>query len=132
VPVTVTWNRAAIDNLLHGPTGPVAHDLERRGDRVEDDARRRAPQRTGALRASLRAQPMTVGRDRAVRVGSDKPYAMFVHQGRGEVTRAGGFLRWPATSSADRARARTGFVYARRARATSGTPYLRLALNAAR
>lgn len=128
--VTVTWNRSALDNLLRAPSGPVGRDLDRRGSRVEQAARRLAPQRTGTLKASLREQHFTVAGEQAVRVGTNVPYAMFVHQGRREVTpHRGRYLRWPAGAGRN---TRTGYVFTRRARRTKAVPYLRNAIDAAR
>ena len=128
-PVTVVWNRSALDNLLHSPSGPVGRDLDRRGSRVEQRARSLAPMRTGRLKSSIREQHSTVRGEQAVRIGATASYALFVHQGRGPVTPRGQYLRWPAGVGQ---RTRTGWVFARRARATKPVPYLRNALTAAR
>jgi hypothetical protein len=129
--VTVTWNRSTIDNLLRSPSGPVGRDLDRRGSRVMARARSLAPMRTGALKASIRESHTTVHGEQAARVTATAPYALFVHQGRGQVrARVGGhYLRWPARLGEQ---ARTGYVFTRQARATKPVPYLRQAIDAAR
>ena len=37
------WNQRELDELLHGPNGPVARDLARRGERGAQSAKRRVP-----------------------------------------------------------------------------------------
>lgn len=107
-------------------------------------ARRLAPVDTGALRASLTARVERRGNDVVGIVGSNLPYALFVHDGtgiyagRGMITaRNGGLLRWPRTnnsytSTGGNRRFSGGqtsqWVFARAVRGVKGRPYLKLAV----
>lgn len=76
-------NDAAIDALLHSPTGPVYRHVNAFARQVEAQAKRTAPVDTGALRASTLASPINVGPSSlTLRIGSDLFYAYIVHQGR--------------------------------------------------
>jgi HK97 gp10 family phage protein len=46
-------NRLALDQLLNGPSGPVAKELERTAISVERTAKRLCPVDTGRLRSSI-------------------------------------------------------------------------------
>lgn len=71
----------ALDNLLNGPGGPVAHDLARRAIRVESAAKRLAPVDTGRLRSSITWALYRDGRGLYAEVGSRVLYAVFQELG---------------------------------------------------
>jgi HK97 gp10 family phage protein len=88
---TFRANRQNLDQLINGPDGPVAKDLERRAIQVERRAKRMCPVDTGRLRASITHGLETSGGLSAV-VGTGVGYAVFVEFGTGD-TRAQPFLR---------------------------------------
>lgn len=144
----VRLNAAAIRELLTSPTGPVAQDLVRRGNRVLSLARRNAPVDTGTLRASLAMAVYRTSSGPVVRVGSNVRYAVWVHEGTGIYgprrrriyPRRGRFLRWPNINNRypltggprryQGGRTRS-FVYARSVAGVRGRPFLVDALQAA-
>jgi Bacteriophage HK97-gp10, putative tail-component len=136
--VKVVWNEHEIHVLLTSEQGPVARDLVRRGQRVLNAARRRAPVNTGALRGSLTSELITVSGAPAVRVGSNLPYAIYVHEGHGPIVPVRAkILRWPAINNSGAGRRRyrggetAGYVFAHRVRAVAGRPFLLDALDEA-
>jgi len=89
----LVWNEAALQELLHGPSGLVARDLARRAVRVESQAKINASHsppsvpgsgpavRTGRLRASI---TWTLGVDALglyADIGSPVEYAAYVEEG---------------------------------------------------
>lgn len=89
VTTAVHINGAALDSLLNGPNGPVAHELQRRGDLIKNAAQRLAPKKTGALAAAIRSALVSSGGQIEVRVGifgasaRAVPYFRFVESGTG-------------------------------------------------
>src|SRR5262252_7437703 len=82
-------NGAALNSLLNGPNGPVARELQRRGDIILAEARRRAPRKTGNLAANLKAALVSTGGKIEERVGlfgagaRAVPYFKWVDRGTG-------------------------------------------------
>ena len=67
--------------LLEGPNGPVGKDLIRRCIKVQNKARTLAPVDTGNLRGSITYEVAKKGRNLVGFVGTNVPYAIFVHEG---------------------------------------------------
>jgi hypothetical protein len=90
--VTHHLNPAAIEQVLTGPSGPVAKAMLVRGYRVQAQARKNlgggasGPKRvdTGKLRASISVQlKKKSSRVLAVQIGTNVRYAIWVHDGTG-------------------------------------------------
>lgn len=140
--VRVVWDAGAVRALISSPSGAVAADLLRRGNNVRNAALQNmrsmgvgAKVGTGTLAGSIVVELVNAGGLLAVRVGSRLPYAIFMHEGHGEIrpVRAK-VLRWPATGGTPRrykGGKTKGYVYARRVRPVAGKPFLREALSAA-
>lgn len=141
---SITFNRPALRSLALAVSDK---DLRVRANRVLNDARRRAPVDTGRLRASL-AVTFSAGPsgDPVARIGSNLPYAIFVHEGTGlygprhamiRPVRAR-FMRWPAVnnSGSGTRRYRGGatqlYIFAKETRGMPGRPFLLQALDAAK
>jgi hypothetical protein len=80
-PFRLVVNRQELNRLLESPDGPVARDLGRKAQRVAAQARRRAPKKTGALKASI---GWTIGSDELglfAEVTARVPYSAPVEQG---------------------------------------------------
>jgi hypothetical protein len=134
--VSVRLNQRAIQDQLTGQNGAIARDLLRRGQRVQNKARRLAPVDRGRLRGSITTEVRGSGRGLEVRVGSNLDYAVYVHEGTGIYAgrgyiypRRGRYLRWRARGGGGGGRE---YVYARRVRGVRGRPFLKDALDAAR
>lgn len=128
--VFVKINPTEIRRQLTGPNGMVARDLLRRGQRVQNEARRLAPVDKGQLRASITTEVRGAGDRLEVRVGTNVRYAVWVHEGTGIYAgrgyiypRRGAFLSWPTRGG--------GRVFARRVRGVRPRPFLRDALRRA-
>lgn len=138
--VTFRLDSAAILQQLTGPNGAVARDLVRRGQRVQNAARRLAPVDKGRLRGSITMEVRGSGRSLEVRVGSNLPYAIYVEKGTGIYAgrgyiypKSGQYLRWPSTSGGRyKGGATKGYVFAKRIKGMKAQPFLRPALDAAR
>lgn len=93
--VTFVWEEAELSELLHGEHGPVARDLERKGEIVTQGAKRRAPvspdgshgRGSGYLRSQIQ---WTLGRDELglyvdisspAETPTGEPYGLFVEVG---------------------------------------------------
>lgn len=139
----VTLNGAALKSLA---ISSGQQDLRLRANRVLNSARRLVPVDTGRLRASLTVEYSQLADGSPVaRVGSNLPYAIFVHEGTGLYgplhhmirPRNHRFMRWPVTnnSGAGRRRYKAGktqaFIFAKQTRGHPGTPFLLQALDAA-
>lgn len=108
----VTFDPAALQLLLEGPSGPVATDLLRRGVRVETQAKinatgreygdgTRGPRvRTGRLRASITHQLGADARGLFVDVGTNVPYGRLLELGETRNGIAYPFLQ-PALAAAN-------------------------------
>ena len=78
----IVLDRAAIGAVLTGPSAPIAKDIYRRANRVLNKARYLCPVDTGNLRGSLSVQmTSSLGGSYAARVGTNVPYAIYVHEG---------------------------------------------------
>lgn len=80
-PFKLVIDRSELNKLLTSPDGDVAMDLAKKAQRVAASARRRAPRRTGALKASI---GWTIGRDEQglyADIGSTEFYARPVESG---------------------------------------------------
>ncbi len=78
---TVNWDNAALNDLLEGPDGAVAHDLLKRGIRVERTAKRFCPVDTGRARASITHEMGRDSRGLFVKIGSNVHYFKFIELG---------------------------------------------------
>jgi hypothetical protein len=124
---------AATNAMLRSPTGGVVRDMLRRGYRVEGEAKRRCPVRTGRLRGSIHTRVVRVGIDVGVEIGTDVNYALDVHNGTGiygpggapVVPKSGGVLRFEV-------KGHQGYVFARSIMGQKGVPFLKDALPFAR
>lgn len=83
----IVWNEAALSELLRGPQGAVAADLERRARNVESQAKLNASGRpgpnvrTGRLRSSITHEITSDSRGLVARIGSNVEYARHVEEG---------------------------------------------------
>jgi hypothetical protein len=80
-PFRLIVNRAELNRLLMSGDSEVALDLAKKAQRVAGSARRRAPRRTGRLKASIGWE---IGKDEQglyADVTSDAPYATPVEKG---------------------------------------------------
>jgi hypothetical protein len=141
---TVKLDQSALRALLDSPQGPVWSDIQRRTNRVLNQARRNAPVDEGRLRASLAMEMRSQDGSPVGRVGSNLDYALYVHEGTGiEAGRGyivpvrGRVLRWPAKNNSGagarryKGGATAAYVYAKRSRGVKARPFLRDALSAA-
>jgi len=142
--VQVILHTDVINYIVNSPNGPVMLDLQRRGNRVVNEAKRLAPVNTGALRASITMQNVTIAGNPGVRIGSALPYAIYVHEGTGIYGRGSPIrprratiLRWPAINNSGsgnrryRGGATAGYIFAKEVAGSPGRPFLRDALDAA-
>lgn len=125
-------NPTEINNLLHGPAGPVYQFMARFGRSVETRAKRLALVDHGTLRDSIRSTPPDFGPGGlTLTVGSNVKQAIIIHQGHREMTTPtkGGksFYRFQPKDL----RGSGKFVYARKIRAVGGYPFLTAALKEA-
>jgi hypothetical protein len=80
-PFKLIIDRRALNDLLMSETSDVALDLAFRAQRIAASARRRAPRKTGALKASI---GWSIGADEEglyADIGSDLLYGKFVETG---------------------------------------------------
>lgn len=145
VSVSVRLNPAEIRSQLTGPGGAVARDLLRRGQRVQNEARRLCPVDEGRLRASITTEVRGSGEALLVRVGSNLQYAIYVHEGTGIYAgkgyiypKRGSYLRWPRKNNSGVGNRRysggrtSKYVFAKKVKGVRSRPFLRDALPAAR
>jgi phage gpG-like protein len=143
MPVVVRFNGSALRSIaLQG----AEDDLRVRANRVLNAARRLAPVDEGRLRASIAVEFSREGDTTVARIGSNLPYAMFVHEGTGLYgprhamirPRAKQFMRWPVKNNSGSGNRRysggstSSYAYARQTRGVPARPFLRDALDAAR
>jgi len=142
---SVKIDQSALKALMASPQGPVWIDIQRRTNRVLNQARRNAPVDEGRLRASLAMEMRSASGNPVGRVGTNVEYALYVHEGTGIEAGKGYIvpvrarvLRWAAKNNSGSGRRRykagaTGnYVYAKRSRGVKARPFLRDALSAAR
>lgn len=138
-------DQEALRTLLSSPRGAVWADIQRRTNRVLNQARRNAPVDEGRLRASLAMEMRSANGSPIGRVGTNVEYAMYVHEGTGVEAGRGYILpvrarvlRWAAINNTGsgtrryRGGATQQFVYAKRSRGVKARPFLRDALTAAK
>jgi HK97 gp10 family phage protein len=75
--VVLKLDRAALDALLKGPSGPVAKDIQRRALQVDAAAKGFAPVDTGRLRSSITNEMGVDGQGVFARIGTDVEYAIY-------------------------------------------------------
>ncbi len=142
--VVVRFNQQALRSIA---VQAAEDDLRVRANRVLNAARRNAPVDEGRLRASI-AVEFTTDRDGSpvARIGSNLPYAIFVHEGTGIYGPRGAmirprtrqFMRWPVKNNSGSGNRRysggstSSYAYARETRGVRPRPFLRDALDAAR
>lgn len=84
---TLVWHHAALSRLLESEHGGIARDLDRRGTKVESQAKKNASGRpgpevdTGRLRASITHVIGKDGEGVYCDVGTNVEYALFVEEG---------------------------------------------------
>lgn len=109
-PFRLVVNRAELNRLLMSPSSPVAADLAKRAQRVAGSAKRRAPRKTGALKASIGWQIGEDDNGLYADIGSTMPYARPVESGHktasGTRVSPRRFLRPALYASASRRRKR--------------------------
>lgn len=143
--VSFRLDRAGINAVLSGPDGAAAHAVLRSGQRVLNRARQLCPVDEGRLRASLTLELRSEGGVPVARIGSNLPYALFVHEGTGIYAgrgvirpRTASVLRWPVKNNSGAGRRRyaggrtSRYAYAKFVRGVKGRPFLRNALPAGR
>ncbi len=143
--VTIKLAPQAIERQLTGPSGAIAKDLVRRGQRVKNAARRNCPVDEGRLRASIDSEVRGSGRSLTVRIGSNLAHAIYVEKGTGVYAgrgyiypKRGRYLRWPNknNSGSGNRRYKSGktsqFVFAKKIKGMKAQPFLEPALDAAR
>jgi len=130
---------AGLRQLLGSSSGPVAKIVVRATNQVHREARRLCPVDEGRLKASISQEVVMRSGGPVGQVGSNLPYAIFVHEGRGWVyPRKGRFLRWPAKNNSGAGNRRysggrtSAYVFAKKAKPVKGRPFLRDALKVLR
>jgi HK97 gp10 family phage protein len=73
----LTFDQARLDALLRSSAGPVAADLEKRAQRVENAAKRNAPVDTGRLRSSITHSVNVDGTGLFAEIGTNVEYAVY-------------------------------------------------------
>lgn len=135
--VTIKFNKAALQQQVYAA---AEKDLRVRANRVLSAARRRVPVDRGTLRASLAVSFNRKGTTVFARIGSNLPYAIFVHEGTGIYGPKGTPIRprnrsvmvfTPRKFSPTGKRIKSGKVFTTKVAGMKGTPYLRDALPAA-
>lgn len=143
---TVRLDPQALARLLSSQDGPVWADIQRRGNRVLNEAVRRCPVDEGRLKNSLTMEMRRVSGVPVAVVGTNLEYGLYVHEGTGiygtknprpiRPVRAR-VLRWPVknNSGSGRRRYRGGktarYAYAKQVKGMPGRPFLRDSLPAA-
>ena len=147
MPISFSFNAAALRSIA---IAGAEQDLRVRANRVLNAARRGAPVDTGRLRSSLAVEFSTnPGGLPVARIGSNLPYAVWVHEGtglygpRGQMItpRSARFMVWPVTnnnyvSTGGPRRFKGGataqYAFAKQTRGMRGRPFLLSALDAAK
>lgn len=134
---------------LVGPQGQVFREVQRRGTRVLNEAKRLCPVDEGRLRSSLTMQMQTVGKLPAAVIGTNLEYGLYVHEGTGVygpkrtpiTPKRARVLRWPVKNNAYKTTGgnrrykggRTAaYAYAKKVKGVPPRPFLRNALERAR
>jgi hypothetical protein len=114
--VRVNINQAAINRLVTNPASPVVRQMNTIGAAVAAVAQINAPVDTGRLRQSVQHELIPRPPELTARISVPVNYAAAVHNGREEVR--------PRRKKALRFRVGGKVVYATRARAVAGRPFL--------
>lgn len=128
--VKIVYNESELSLLLTGPTGGVAKDMMRRGQLVENQAKRLCPVDTGRLRSSITHELRQERGVPVVRVGTNVKYAVYVHEGTG-IYGPRHRMIVPVRAKALRFKVDSKVVYAKHVRGVRARPFLVEALNAA-
>lgn len=141
--VHVTFNQAALKSIA---LAGAAEDIKIRANRVLNVARSRAPVDKGGLRNSLHIEFATgPGGVTIARIGSNLPYAIYVHEGTGIYgprhamiyPKSGRFMVWPARNLSGSGTVQfkggktSAFVFATKTKGMPGRPFLVEALELA-
>lgn len=151
--VTLRLDPAQTKEMLKGNTGPVLADLKRRAIRVQTAAVRLAPVDRGRLRQSITHEIRTTPTGLVARIGTNLPYARYVHDGTGIYGPTGQPIRpktakvlaWPTRGITSvrassipgrgpvvsRSQTATGMAFARSVKGVPPNPFLLKALPAA-
>lgn len=132
--VSTTYNldRAALNEAMRGPQGPVWMDIRNRGTAVQNRAKAIVPVRKegrgmtpkGRLKNSIALEMTLEGGNPTAVIGTTVEYAIYVHEGRGPVR--------PRTRKTLRFIGRGGqVVFAKQVRGVAARPFLKNALPAA-
>jgi hypothetical protein len=98
----VRLDTTQLNALLRSPQGPVAQDLLRRGQRVQNAAKNNLRGAgdpslrafdTGALTNSIASEFLLINNLPTVRVGANTYYALWIHEGTRRGLRARPYLR---------------------------------------
>lgn len=144
--IDVRLDDAALQRMLTGTNGAAYQAVLRKGNQVLNLAIAECPVDEGRLRGSLTLEMRDVGGLPVARVGSNLPYARFVHDGTGiygpahkRITpRNAKALRWPLKNNSGSGRRRykngktAGYAFAKSVRGVEGRPFLLNALRRAR
>lgn len=143
--VTLKLQGGAANAARVGRSDVVIGMLRERANRVRNEAVRRCPVDTGALAGSITVEVGTTADGTPVaRVGSNLPYALYVHEGTGIYGPTGqrirprnaSVLRWPVTNNSGRGRRRykggktARFAFAKSVKGSPPRPFLAEALRA--
>ena len=77
----VVLNKREVYDLLASPNGDTARYLVRKAYQVQNKARANCPVDTGNLRGSITHEIAQDGEGLSARVGTNVPYAVYVHEG---------------------------------------------------
>lgn len=77
----VVLNQKELTELLASPEGATGQYLVRKSQQVVNQARSRCPVDTGNLRGSITYEIARDGDGLSARVGTNVPYAIYVHEG---------------------------------------------------
>ncbi len=122
-------NLAAIEKLLHAPSGLVYPHVKKFGAEVERLGREKALVDKGTLKSKIKSTPLGVGPSGlALQVQSGARHSMTIHQGHGVIRpKRSPYLKFQPKDL----RASGGFVITGKVRAVAGYPFLTAALRQA-
>lgn len=80
---TVVLKQQQIVTALRSPEGQMYRELQRRGTRVLNEAKRLCPVDNGRLRSSLKMQIRRIDKVPVAVVGTNLQYGLYVHEGTG-------------------------------------------------
>jgi len=91
--VDLRLNRAEMNRMLEGRSGPVTLYVANYGREVQGAAKRLVPVVSGRLKSSIRSRLVRTGRGWGVEVGSEEPYASWIEDGKRRDPRSGRVIR---------------------------------------